>query len=161
MSEIPIVQRFDSSRLWEFNVYGAIIGGIGGGVMLCVVAAILVSDKVGFNQVSFLAAALLLTVLLGLFLLYRGNLAVAFPYAVEVEHGKGLRLFGPMKTVYIPLNDVKEIRSSFLAFGWIVKLRKGQRALTGFTINWGFGPQGRDLARAIEEEITRWSFIPK
>jgi hypothetical protein len=161
MSEYPQVRRFQASRLWEFNVYGAIIGGLGGGAILLVVAGILISDGIGLDQASFLAAFLITNVLAGLLLLYPGNLAVAFPYAVEIEHGRGLRLFGPMKNVYVPLMDVKEVRSSFLAFGWVVKLRRGQRALTAFTIHRGFGPEGRELACTIEQEIARLSFIPK
>ena len=155
------IRRFEASRFWQFNVYGAIAAGIGGGVVMCVVAAILISGRVGLDQTSFLGAVLIVNSVIALLLLFPGNLAVAFPSAVEVDHGRGLRLYGPMKKVYIPLNDVKEVVLSFLVFGWVVKLRRGQRALTAFTIHAGFGPQGRDLASAIEREITRWSLIPK
>jgi hypothetical protein len=128
---------------------------------MLVVAGILISDGIGLDQSSFLAAVLVVNVFAVLLLLYPGNLAVAFPYAVEIEHGKGLRLFGPMKNVYVPLLDVKDVRSSLLAFGWVVNLRRGHRALTAFTIHGGFGPEGKELASQIEQEIARLSFIPK
>lgn len=151
----PELRRFEASRLWESNVYGAVIGGIGGGILMCVVAGIILSAGIARDQVSLVAVALIANMVLGLLLLFPGNLAVAFPYAAEVEEGRGLRVFGPLKNVYIPIEDIKEVRRSFLVLGWVVRLNKRRGALTRITIHGGFGRQGRELADAIQEEIAR------
>jgi hypothetical protein len=153
--ENPELRRFEASRLWESNVYGAIAGGIGGGILMCVVAGIILSAGSGFDQASLVALALIANMMLGLLLLFPGNLAAAFPYAAEIEEGRGLRVFGPLKNLYIPFEDIKEVRRSFMVLGWVVKLNKRRGALTRITIHGGFGRQGGELARALQEEIAR------
>jgi len=154
-NENPELRRFEASRLWEFNVYGAVVGGIGGGILMCVVAGIILSDGIGLDQASLVAVVLIANVILGLLLLFPGNMVVQSPFAVELQEGKGLRVYAPLKTVYIPMDDVKEVRRSWLTLGWVVKLNRRHRLLKAVVIHGGFGRQGGELARAIQEEIAR------
>ena len=153
-TEISQLRKFEASRFWQSNVYGAMVAGIGGAVVLCVLAGMVVYMAHGLD-VLVLAGAMLSSVILGFLCLFPGNLVAAYPYAVEVEEGKGLRIFAPLKNIYIPLDNVKEVRWSWLTVGWRVKLNKRLGALTSFTIHAGFGSQGKELARAIQEEIDR------
>lgn len=151
-SESPLLRRFEASRLWEFNVYGAVVAGIGGFVVLCVVAGIIISSGRGLD-VYLIVGAMIASVILTLLCLFPGNLVAVHPFAVELEAGKGLRLLAPLKEVYIPIEDVKAVRRSYLELGWAVKLNRRHGALTRFSIHGGFGRQGGELARAIQEEI--------
>ncbi len=148
------LRRFEASRLWQFNVYGAAVAGIGAAVLFSVVAGTMIY-MVQSIEVLPVAGGLIASGIIGLLLMYPGNQIAAYPYEVELEEGRGLRLLAPLKRVYIPIEDVKEIRRSFLALGWVVKLSRRQRLLKGFVIHGGFGRQGGDLARAIQEEIAR------
>jgi len=60
-----------------------------------------------------------------------------------------------MKSVRIPATDLKEVRSSFLRLGYSVSLKRRYGLLTGFSIHRGFGTEGKELARALQEEIVR------
>ena len=151
------LRRFEAARLWQSNLYGAAVAGIGGSVILGVVAGILLYPLYPPPGLDVLltAGGLIASVILGLVCMYPGNLIAVHPYAVELEQGRGLRLLTPLKKVYIPMEDVKEVRRSYLQLGWVVKLTRRHRALTRFYIHGGFGRQGGELARAIEEEIAR------
>jgi hypothetical protein len=146
------LRRFEASRLWRSNVYGAAAAAFGGALLFCAIAGTMAYMSPDL-EVLLLAAGLVASGVIGLLVLYPGNQIAAYPYAVEIEKGKGLRLFAPLKKVYVPIQDVREIRRSFLALGWVVKLSRRQRLLTRFAIHGGFGGQGGDLARAIQEEI--------
>ncbi len=158
-AENPELRRFEAARLWESNVYGAIVAGIGGSVVLCAVAGILIYMARG-PGVYLVAGGMITSAVIGLLCLFPGNLVAVHPYAVELEQGKGLRLLAPLKKVYIPIDDVKEVRRSYLQLGWAVKLSRRHGALTRFSIHGGFGRQGKDLARAIQEEIARRGQAP-
>jgi len=153
-SDLPTARRYEAPRWWRSNIYGAILAGMAGASVLCVYAYIFLSHGNGFESMLY-AGGLIANVILAIACLFPGNLIAWYPFAVEVEEGKGLIIFAPLKTVYIPLDNVKEIRWSWLTTGWRVRLNKRQRALTGFTIHAAFGAQGRDLARSIQEQIAR------
>jgi hypothetical protein len=148
------LRRFEGSRWWESNAYGAVVAGISGGIVLCAVAGTMIYMTQSL-EVFLVAGGLIASAVIGLLALYPGNQIAAHPYAVEIEEGRGLRLLAPLKNVYIPIEDVREIRRSFLAVGWVVKLRTRHRLLKGFVIHGGFGRQGGDLAQAIQDEIAR------
>src|ERR1700675_4648467 len=100
MSDGPRI--FKASRLWEFNVWGAIVGGIGSGFVMSVVATILIFDSDGpTGRMDGLVLAL--TIVATLLAMFPGNLIAATPVAVELESGKGLRLIAPLKKLYISL----------------------------------------------------------
>ncbi len=143
----PTPQRFKAARFWEFNVHAAFVAGIGGAVLLCILAGII--------RAYGLAAVLIGTVAIAFLYLFPGNGIAFYPYEVEVEAGRGLRLFAPFKQVFIPFEDVKSIRKSFLVWGWRVDFHKGRRVLTGFAIHRAFGDQGSELVRVIERELAR------
>jgi hypothetical protein len=147
-------QRFEASRLWQSNVYGAAVAGIAGMAFFCAIAGTMIYMSQSLD-VLLLAGGLVASGIIGLLLMYPGNEIAVYPYAVELEEGKGLRLLAPLKTVYIPIEEVKGIRSSLLALGWIVSFSRRHGLLKGFVIHGGFGGQGVDLARAIQEEIAR------
>lgn len=149
------VRKFEATDLWRMNIYGATLAGLGGSILLCVVAGSVFSEGIGLDQASLLAGAMILGVIIWVLCWYPGNLAVVHPIAVEIEEGKGLHLFAPMKTVYIPSDDLNRVQRSYLHLGWVVKLHRRHGALTRFYIHGAFGRQGGELARAIQEEIDR------
>ena len=122
---------------------------------MCVVAVIIISAGPGFNRGLLVAFLLIANMIVALLVLFPGNLAAQMPYAVELEDGRGLRIYGPLKTVYVPVDEIKEVRRSWLHLGWVVKLSRRHRLLKSFVIHGGFGRQGSELARAIQEEIGR------
>lgn len=141
---------FRAPRLWEFNVCGALVAGIGGAVVLCVVAAILIRSA---RSVGWLPAFLILDVVAGGLLLFPGNLAAIFPYAAEIVEGEGLWFYAPFKRVYVPLEEIKGVRWSYARTGWVVRLRKRHGLLSRLVIHAAWGSRGRDLASAIEQEL--------
>lgn len=147
---------FKASRIWEFNVWGAIVGGIGGGLVMLVVATILIFDSEGpAGRMDGLVLAL--TIVATLLAMFPGNLIAAIPVAVELESGKGLRLIAPLKKLYIPMKEVLELRDSYSAWtsqkGTLVKLNTRHGLMKSFAIHWSFGEEGRQLAQAIQREI--------
>jgi hypothetical protein len=147
---------FKASRIWEFNVWGAIVGGIGGGLVKLVVATILIFDSEGpTGRMDGLVLAL--TIAATLLAMFPGNLIAVTPVAVELESGKGLRLIAPLKKLYISMEEVQEVRDSTSAWssrqGAVVKLNKRHGLLKSFAIHWAFGEEGRQLAQAIQREL--------
>ena len=84
-----------------------------------------------------------------------GNLAAVYPYAVEIEEGKGFRFYAPFKQFYIPSQEVERVKWSWLWGGCVVRLRKRRGLLVGFIIHFAWGRQGRELAQAISQELSR------
>ena len=141
---------FRARRLWELNVCGAAVAGIAGAAFFLVVAgiAIWVSRSLGWFPLC-----IILNVAVALLVIFPGNYLATYPYAVEVEEGKGLWVYAPFTKMYLPLADIKEARWSYSRTGWVVKLKKRRRLLSRVVIHLGWGPQGRDAARAIEGEL--------
>jgi len=151
-------RTFKASKYWESNVWGAVVAGIGGALVLSVVGGILVLGSAG-QEGKKLGAILLFCVVGTLLALFPGNMIAAVPVAVELEEGKGLRLIAPLKKLYIPIDEVSEVRDStfwqIFQEGIVVKLNKRHGMIKSFAIHWAFGEQGRQLARAIQQEIVR------
>ena len=84
-----------------------------------------------------------------------GNLIAAYPYEVSLEEGKGLELHAPLKKIYIPIEDLRDVRKSSIQAGYAVRLRRRHRLLTSFLIPSFFGDQAEPLVDAIQEEIRR------
>jgi hypothetical protein len=85
-----------------------------------------------------------------------GNLIAAYPCSVLLEEGRGLELRAPFKKLYIPAEDLREVRrASSLQPGYIVCLRRRNRLLKSFLIPSYFGDQAESLAEAIREEIRK------
>ncbi len=88
-------------------------------VMMCIVVWL----KPAPENILF-AAALALVLVISVLCFLPGNWIAAFPYAVALEEGKGLVLYAPLKKVYIPIDDVQDIRRSFLQQGYVVRLKR-------------------------------------
>jgi hypothetical protein len=91
--------------------------------------------------------------------MFPGNLLATYPIAVELEDREGLRLEAPLKKLYIPLEQIDNIRDSTLTKitqgGVIVELNKRHGLMKKFIIHWTFGAEGEQLAHAIQEQISR------
>jgi hypothetical protein len=150
----PKSQIFHASKVWTSNVYGAAVAGIGAAILISAMVVIMAWLSPHRAHLSFAAGLILMEIgtLLGL---YPGNLIAATPFAVELEEGKGIRLYAPLKKVYIPIEEVKKVESSFLRQGTVVRLSRRHGLLTGFSIHWGFGREGQELSRAIQDELAR------
>ena len=98
-----------------------------------------------------------LTIVASLLAMFPGNLIAATPVAIEFESGKGLHLIAPLKKLYIPMEEVLELRDSFSAWtsqkGTLVKLNKRHGLMKSFAIHWSFGEEGQQLAQAIQREM--------
>jgi hypothetical protein len=84
---------------------------------------------------------------------FPGNLAVLWPYAVEVDFALGLVLSGPLKTVHVPIEDIGEIENNLFWQGYVVHLLKPKAALTQFVIPWYFGSSRKTLVQAIRTAV--------
>ena len=147
------VLTFKGSRYWESNVCGAVVAGLAGGIVMVVVAT-MIALNANSLKVQLLMGGWIAAVVLSVVGLFPGNVAVRFPYAVVLEKGKGLRLQGAFKTLYIPIQDVRDVRPRLLQ-GFVVRLKRRHGILTDVVIHKFFGEQGRLLADAIQQEIQR------
>jgi hypothetical protein len=151
---------FRAGRFWNSNVLGAALAGGLGGVLMLVVMGIVGSGNPTTSNILF-AVGLALVLVLSLLCFIPGNLIAAYPYAVSLEEGKGLELCAPVKRVYIPIENVRDVRKSYLHPGYIVRLKRRRRLLKSFLIPWYFGDQAEPLASAIREEIRRQIGAPE
>jgi hypothetical protein len=151
-SSESVPRIFKAGQFWSSNVFGAALVGAGAGILMLVVMCIAVWLKPAPENILF-AAALVLVLVISVLCFLPGNWIAAFPYAVALEDGKGLVLYAPLKKVYIPIEDVRDVRRSFLQQGYVVRLKRRHRLLTSFVIHRFFGGQAEPLASAIQEEI--------
>ncbi len=157
MQEIRGVPRvFRAGRFWNSNVFGAAIAGGLGGVLMLVVMGIVVSGNPTTNNILF-ATGLALGLVMSVLCFVPGNLIAAYPYAVLLEQGTGLELHAPLKRLYIPMEDVRDVQKSYLQPGYIVRLKRRHRLLKSFLIPRYFGDQAEPLANAIRVEIQRYA----
>jgi len=147
---------FRAGRFWNSNVFGAALAGGLGGVLMLVVMGIVVSGNPTTHNILF-ATGLALVLVLSVLCFVPGNLIAAYPYAVSLEQSKGLELHAPLKRLYIPMEEVRDVQKSYLQPGYIVRLKRRHRLLKSFLIPWYFGDQAEPLANAIREEIQRYA----
>lgn len=151
-------RRFKASRYWSSNVWGATVAGIGGGLVLSIVAGILLVDSEGSSGTK-VGAALILTIVATFLAMFPGNMIATVPAAVELDEDRELCLIAPLKRLYIPLKEVREVRDStawqIFQQGSVVKLNKRHGLMKSFVIHWAFGTEGKQLVRAIQEGISR------
>lgn len=143
---------FRAPRLWELNVCGAAVAGIATGGFLLVVAGVGIWMS---RSLGWVPLFMILNVAVTLLVIFPGNYLATYPYAVEVEEGKGLWVYAPFTKMYLPLAEIKEAKWSYLRTGWVVKLKRRRRLWSRVVIHVAWGPRGRELARAIEEELAR------
>lgn len=141
---------FRAPRPWELNVCGAALAGIAGGGFLLVVAGVCIWLS---RSLGWFPLLMILNVAVAVLGIFPGNYFATYPYAVEIEEGKGLWVYAPFTKMYLPLAEIKEAKWSYLRTGWVVKLRKRRGLLSRIVIHVAWGPRGREVARAIEEEL--------
>ena len=142
---------FRAPRLWEFNVCGAAVAGIGGSVVLLVQAGVVIWLN---GAATWLSLLMILNVAVGIPLLFPpGNLIAMFPYAAEVEEGKEVRFYAPFNILQIGMDEIEQIRWSYARTGWVVKLKRRHGVVGRLLIHAAWGRKGRDLAAAIENEL--------
>lgn len=150
----PGVRAFQARRYWKSNVCGAVAAGIGATGLFIIIGAILAWGSQHWEG-RLWGVGLILFAIAAVWALLAGNLGAVYPYAVEIEEGKGFRFYAPFKQFYIPTQEVKRVKWSWLWVGWIVRLRQRRGLLPGFIIHVAWGQQGRELAQAIGEELAR------
>lgn len=150
----PGIRIFQAGRYWKSNVCGAIAAAIGATGLFIVVGAILAWGSQRLEG-RLWGAGLILFAIVAVWALLLGNIGAVYPYAVEIEEGKGFRFYAPFKQFYIPTQEVKRVKKSWLWAGWFVRLRRRRGLLPGFIIHVAWGRQGRELAQAIREELAR------
>lgn len=152
--ESPGVRVFRAWRYWERNVQGVpfVVAGVLG--LFVVLGGILLWQSRGWEG-RLWGAGLILFAIAAVWCLVAGNLGAVYPYAVEIEDGKGFRFYAPFKQFYIPIQEVKRVKWSWFLAGWVVRLRQRRGLLPGFIIHVAWGQQGRELAEAIGEELAR------
>ena len=152
--ETPGGRVFRAWHYWERNVQGVpfvVAGALG---LFLVLGGILFWQSQGWEG-RLWGVGLLLFTIAAVWALLAGNLGAVYPYAVEIEEGKGFRFYAPFKQFYIPTQGVKRVKWSWLWGGWVVRLRQRRGLLPGFIIHFAWGRQGRELAQAIGEELSR------
>ena len=152
--EAPGVRVFRAGRYWKSNVCGAVVASIGAVGLFTAVGGILLWQSQGWEE-RLSGAGMILFAIAVVWALLAGNAAAVYPYAVEIEEGKGFRFYAPFKKFYVPTQEVKRVKWSWLWAGWVVRLKRRRGLLTGFIIHVAWGRQGRELAQAMGEELAR------
>jgi len=145
---------FKGGQFWSSNVFGALMGGAGAALLFIVVMGIVLWEN-PVRQNILIAIALALNFIVGIVCLFPGNWIAAYPYAVAIVQGKGLELYAPLKKLYIPVEDLRDVQDSLVQQGYVVRLNRRHRLLKAFVIHRFFGDQAESLALAIQEEILR------
>ena len=146
---------FRCSRFWDFNVHGALVAGVGGGFLMFVMFGIAFWGTESSKDRA-LWAGLALVVVITLLCIFFGKLSAGAPLAVGIEAGKKLHIYGAWTTLYVPIEEVRAVRSSFLNAGIIVHLNRRHGLIKKICISWQFGSQAQPLVLAILEEIQRY-----
>jgi hypothetical protein len=146
---------FRAARLWQFNVCGVAVVAIGGSFLSLAIAA---SLMLAHHGVTWLALVLILDVAIGLPLFFPpGRLLLKAPYAAQIEMDRGIIFYAPLSRLYIPFEDIRQIRWSYLRMGWAVQLKKRHGVVRNLVIHAAWGRSGRELIREIELKLTEIS----
>lgn len=149
-AETPGVRVFRAWRYWDprglpflataMSAFFLVLGGI----------------LIGLTRaLPWVSALLILNGIAVPLVLFPGKVAALYPYAVQIEEGRGLRFYSALGALYFPIDQVKGVRWSWVYGGWVVSVRQRYGMLSGFLIHFAWGPQGRDLAQAIVVELAR------
>ena len=148
--ERPGVRVFRAWRYWD--VRGVPFVATAMSAFFLVLGGILI----GLTRALPWVSVLLIVTGIGVpLVLFPGKVAAFYPYAVQVEEGRGLRFYTPLGDIYFPIDQVRKVRWSWVYGGWVVSLKRRYGLLSGFLIHFAWGRQGRELAQAIGEELAR------
>jgi len=140
---------FKGSGFWIYYVWGSVYMAVGNAILISVVFGIALWETHKLKAVLLVSAMEVAFLGTALYLLLGDGIA-RYPYAITIEHGKGLRLYAPFKEIYIPIGDIKDVRAIYLGFR--VRLNRRHRLLTEFVIHSFFG-KAWSVADAITAEI--------
>jgi hypothetical protein len=146
---------YRASGYWSTNVSGAVLGGIGGALLMLTVLTIALWMTGFARDILIWFAILLMSFVATGIAFYPGNLVATYPLAVEIEPSKQIILIAPMKRLIIPIEDILDVRNSPFQQGYLVRLNRRQGLLKSFVIHWFFGPERTALADAIENIASR------
>jgi hypothetical protein len=150
-----VTHIFKAGRFWSSNVAGAALAGVLGGILMSTVMIIIAIENPVTTNILF-AVGLILVLLVSVLCFIAGNLILAYPCSVSLEQGKGLELQSPLRKLFIPTEDLGDVRKSFFPQpGYMVRLKRRNRLLKSFIVPSYFGDQADLLADAIRDEIQR------
>ena len=89
--ETPGARAFQARRYWKSSVCGAVAAGIGATGLLIIVGAILASGSQHLEG-RLWGVGLILFAIVAAWALLAANLGAMYPYAVEIEEGKGFQI---------------------------------------------------------------------
>ncbi len=121
--------------------------------LLSLVAGAVLVSKSGVLAAELSGIAILVLVPLTLALSFPGNLAALVPHEIEIC-ANGVKIVAHLKVLEIPFEDIKDVRSSTLTGGYIVRFKHRRGLLFGFIIDSSFGLDGEYVARALEDQIS-------
>jgi hypothetical protein len=150
--EVPGTRIFRAWGYWGRNVRGWPVVAVAIATLLLALGGVLVGVT---RAVSWVPMLLIVTGIGVPLALYPGKVAALYPYAVEVDEGKGLRFYCALGDAFFPMNELRGVRWSWVYGAWVVSLNRRYGLLSGFLIHFAWGKQGRELVRAIEEELAR------
>lgn len=140
---------FRGSDWWVSRNRMSEIIGLPTSFILCKIGVIVVQES--SNKLAAVPVLLLLGAALPAYLLLLwGGYFAKYPHLVIIEQGKGIWLFGSFTQMYVPLENVREVRKKA---GCIVRLKRRQRLLGEFVVPITFGAQAMQLVEAIEKQI--------
>lgn len=150
--ERPGVRVFRAWPYWERNVRGVPFMVVSGGAFFLVLGGVLIGLT---RALPWESIFLILNGIGWPLVLFPGKVAAFYPYAVEIEEGKGLRFYSALGDIYFPLDQVRKVRRSWLYGGWVISVKRHYGLLSGFLIHFAWGRQGRALAQAVRNELAR------
>ena len=144
---------FRAPRAWERNTRGASLIAIATAILFLALALTEISLA---GSLRWFPIFLILDVVVGVPLIFPpGNLIAMFPYAAQIDEGKGVWFYAPFNRFYVPLGEFKGIAWSYLRTGWVVRLKRRRGLVGSFVIHVAWGNRGRALVQTIEAEIAR------
>lgn len=151
---------FRASRYWAKNVRGLPIVLVSVAAFFLVLGGILIGTT---GTVSWVSVVLIVGGICVPLATFPGKVAALYPYAAEIQEGKGIRFYSALGDTYFATDQLKAVRWSWVFGGWVVTLKRRYGLLSGFLLHFGWGSQGRELAQAITEELGRgeWAGGPR
>jgi len=147
------ILAYRGSRLWSANIWGATVAGICGGILMLAVCVIGIVLKPSPRIVMLLGGWIVTLGLSGL-ALFPGNMIASFPYEVVIEKGRGVYVRAPLRNLFIPFEDIEEIRRGVVE-RYVIRLRRRHRLLREIVIHRFYGSQAPLLADAVGEEVRK------
>jgi hypothetical protein len=158
-SETKRAMVFTGNLFWRLNIWGVGLAAVPVAVLMLSIAIVGLWPGHGGDK-DLLMIFIGANGVIGLLYYFPGNKLAGYPHKIAIEDGKGLWLYAAFKKLYIPIEDLRDIRKPWYRPAYVVRLKKRHRWLGQFEIHWLFGRERRPLADAIEEQIRRANPMP-